>query len=184
MPSCARPSVPRWPVSSNRTDHGRATCGARNSQRGLRPEHRRCRLGVRIRRCGARLSRANCRARQRHIRGPGCRRSILAPTTLFQLRGDGGGRLVGQVTGGPNHDRRVRAGSCARTQGNRRAQQRDPLGSGGNRSAEDPSEVVTGIDTKAGVVHLNDGGSNTGRDGQVPLATFESLGQQANTWPS
>ena len=33
--------------------------------------------------------------------------------------------------------------------------------------------VVTGVDTKAGVVHLNDSGSNTGRDEQVPLATFE-----------
>jgi Peptidase_C39 like family len=44
---------------------------------------------------------------------------------------------------------------------------------GGNRSAEDHSVVVTGIDTKAGVVHLNDSGSNTGRDEQVPPATFE-----------
>ena len=44
---------------------------------------------------------------------------------------------------------------------------------GGNRSAEDHFVVVTGIDTKAGVVHLNDSGSNTGRDEQVPLATFE-----------
>jgi hypothetical protein len=33
--------------------------------------------------------------------------------------------------------------------------------------------VVTGIDTKAGVVHLNDSGIKTGRDEQVPLATFE-----------
>jgi hypothetical protein len=33
--------------------------------------------------------------------------------------------------------------------------------------------VVTGIDTKAGVVHLNDSGSNTGRDEQVRIATFE-----------
>jgi hypothetical protein len=43
----------------------------------------------------------------------------------------------------------------------------------GNRSQEDHSVVVTGIDTKAGVVHLNDSGSNTGRDEQVPLAVFE-----------
>jgi hypothetical protein len=43
----------------------------------------------------------------------------------------------------------------------------------GNRSGEDHSVVLTGIDTKAGVVHLNDSGSNTGRDEQVPLATFE-----------
>ena len=33
--------------------------------------------------------------------------------------------------------------------------------------------VVTGIDTKAGVVHLNDSGIKTGRDEQVPIATFE-----------
>jgi hypothetical protein len=33
--------------------------------------------------------------------------------------------------------------------------------------------VVTGIDTKAGVVHLNDSGINTGRDEQVLIATFE-----------
>jgi len=43
----------------------------------------------------------------------------------------------------------------------------------GNRSQEDHSVVVTGIDTRAGVVHLNDSGSNTGRDEQVPMATFE-----------
>jgi len=33
--------------------------------------------------------------------------------------------------------------------------------------------VVTGIDTKAGVVHLNDSGIKTGRDERVPIATFE-----------
>ncbi|MGE2817177.1 hypothetical protein ACQI5H_18830 [Mycobacterium heidelbergense] len=33
--------------------------------------------------------------------------------------------------------------------------------------------VVTGIDTKAGVVHLNDSGIDTGRDERVPIATFE-----------
>ncbi|HZC50966.1 MAG TPA: hypothetical protein VE441_00505 [Mycobacterium sp.] len=33
--------------------------------------------------------------------------------------------------------------------------------------------VVTGIDTKAGVVHLNDSGINTGRDERVPIAAFE-----------
>ncbi len=43
----------------------------------------------------------------------------------------------------------------------------------GNRSQEDHSVVVTGVDTNAGVVHLNDSGSNTGRDEQVPIATFE-----------
>jgi hypothetical protein len=43
----------------------------------------------------------------------------------------------------------------------------------GNRSQEDHSVVVTGIDTRAGLVHLNDSGSDTGRDEQVPIATFE-----------
>ena len=33
--------------------------------------------------------------------------------------------------------------------------------------------VVTGIDTKAGVVHLNDSGINTDGDERVPIATFE-----------
>jgi hypothetical protein len=33
--------------------------------------------------------------------------------------------------------------------------------------------VVTGIDTQAGVVHLNDSAIKTGGDEQVPLATFE-----------
>lgn len=33
--------------------------------------------------------------------------------------------------------------------------------------------VVTGIDTKAGVVHLNDSGIIAGRDEQVSIATFE-----------
>jgi hypothetical protein len=51
----------------------------------------------------------------------------------------------------------------------------------GNRGVEDHFVVVTGIDTRggngagsgAGVVHLNDSGIDTGRDEQVPLATFE-----------
>ncbi len=33
--------------------------------------------------------------------------------------------------------------------------------------------VVTGIDTRSGVVHLNDSAINTGRDEQVSIATFE-----------
>jgi hypothetical protein len=33
--------------------------------------------------------------------------------------------------------------------------------------------VVTGIDTKANVVHVNDSGIEAGRDEQVSLATFE-----------
>ena len=43
----------------------------------------------------------------------------------------------------------------------------------GNRTQENHFVVVTGIDTKAGVVHLNDSGIKAGRDEQVPLATFE-----------
>jgi hypothetical protein len=43
----------------------------------------------------------------------------------------------------------------------------------GNRTKENHFVVVTGIDTKAGVVHLNDSGSSAGRDEQVSIATFE-----------
>jgi hypothetical protein len=34
--------------------------------------------------------------------------------------------------------------------------------------------IVTGIDTKANVVHVNDSGIKAGRDEQVSLATFEA----------
>ena len=44
----------------------------------------------------------------------------------------------------------------------------------GNRNIVDHFVVVTGIDTNANVVHLNDSGSDTGSDEQVPLATFEN----------
>jgi hypothetical protein len=43
----------------------------------------------------------------------------------------------------------------------------------GNRAWANHFVVVTGIDTKAGVVHLNDSGIIAGRDEQVPIATFE-----------
>src|SRR3984957_2140384 len=43
----------------------------------------------------------------------------------------------------------------------------------GNRSAANHFVVVTGIDPLAGVVHLNDSGILSGRDEQVPIATFE-----------
>ncbi|BAX92579.1 hypothetical protein [Mycobacterium shigaense] len=43
----------------------------------------------------------------------------------------------------------------------------------GNRAAANHFVVVTGIDTKDGVVHLNDSGIKTGRDERVALATFE-----------
>ncbi|WP_025734961.1 hypothetical protein [Mycobacterium genavense] len=43
----------------------------------------------------------------------------------------------------------------------------------GNRSVGNHFVVVTGVDTKAGVVHLNDSGIDTGRDEQIPVAVFE-----------
>jgi hypothetical protein len=43
----------------------------------------------------------------------------------------------------------------------------------GKRDYPDHLLVVTGIDTKAGMVHLNDSGIKTGRDEQVSIATFE-----------
>jgi len=43
----------------------------------------------------------------------------------------------------------------------------------GNRSQENHFVVVIGIDTKAGVVHLNDSGAAAGRDEQVSIATFQ-----------
>lgn len=43
----------------------------------------------------------------------------------------------------------------------------------GNRDSANHFVVVTGIDTRAGVVHLNDSGIKSGRDEQVPIATFE-----------
>jgi predicted double-glycine peptidase len=43
----------------------------------------------------------------------------------------------------------------------------------GKRDAANHFVVVTGIDAKAGVVHLNDSGIINGSDEQVPIATFE-----------
>ena len=43
----------------------------------------------------------------------------------------------------------------------------------GKRNAANHFVVVTGIDPKADVVHLNDSGIMNGRDEQVPIATFE-----------
>lgn len=43
----------------------------------------------------------------------------------------------------------------------------------GNRDIGNHFVVVTGVDTRARVVHLNDSGISTGRDEQVPLAVFE-----------
>jgi Peptidase_C39 like family len=44
----------------------------------------------------------------------------------------------------------------------------------GDRSVENHFVVVTGIDTTANVVHVNDSGIKAGRDEQVSLATFEA----------
>lgn len=43
----------------------------------------------------------------------------------------------------------------------------------GDRGQEDHFVVVTGVDTKAGVVDLNGSDSNTGRGEQLHIATFE-----------
>jgi len=43
----------------------------------------------------------------------------------------------------------------------------------GNRNAANHYVVVTGIDPRAGLVHLNDSGIAIGRDERVPVATFE-----------
>jgi hypothetical protein len=43
----------------------------------------------------------------------------------------------------------------------------------GKRHAANHFVVVTGIEPKTGVVHLNDSGVPNGRDEQVPIATFE-----------
>jgi hypothetical protein len=43
----------------------------------------------------------------------------------------------------------------------------------GKRSSGNHFVVVTGIDSRSGVVHLNDSAIYTGRDEQVPLAIFE-----------
>ena len=43
----------------------------------------------------------------------------------------------------------------------------------GNGGQENHFVVVTGIDTNANVVHVNDSGTMTGRDEQVSIATFQ-----------
>ena len=42
----------------------------------------------------------------------------------------------------------------------------------GQRNQADHAVVVTGVDTGANVVHLNDSGTPNGRDEQIPMATF------------
>jgi hypothetical protein len=53
---------------------------------------------------------------------------------------------------------------------------------GGNRAEENHFVVVTGIDTAAGVVHLNDSGVRAGRDEQVSLATFEAAWETSDNF--
>lgn len=68
--------------------------------------------------------------------------------------------------------RRVIAGVNSETLWNQR----------GDRFRQDHFVVVTGIDTRANVVHLNDSGIDTGRDEQVPLATFEKSWATSNNF--
>jgi hypothetical protein len=42
----------------------------------------------------------------------------------------------------------------------------------GNRTEADHAVVVTGVDTRTDLVHLNDSGTPNGRDEQIPMATF------------
>lgn len=42
----------------------------------------------------------------------------------------------------------------------------------GTRTAADHAVVVTGVDTRDDVVHLNDSGTPNGRNEQIPMATF------------
>ncbi|PQM47378.1 hypothetical protein C1Y40_02455 [Mycobacterium talmoniae] len=42
----------------------------------------------------------------------------------------------------------------------------------GQRTQADHAVVVTGVDTDADIVHLNDSGTPNGRDEQIPMATF------------
>jgi Peptidase_C39 like family len=50
----------------------------------------------------------------------------------------------------------------------------------GDRTTPDHAVVVTGVDTGANVVHLNDSGTPDGRDEQIPLATFSQAWQTSN----
>ncbi len=47
----------------------------------------------------------------------------------------------------------------------------------GDRTTGDHDLVVTGVDTQAGIVHLNDSGTDDGADEQVPIAVFEAAWQ-------
>jgi hypothetical protein len=53
---------------------------------------------------------------------------------------------------------------------------------GGQRTKLDHALVVTGVDTKAGVVHLNDSGYPEGSDEQVSIDTFEQAWATSDHW--
>lgn len=42
----------------------------------------------------------------------------------------------------------------------------------GQRTEADHAVVITGVDTRTDIVHLNDSGTPNGRDEQIPMATF------------
>ncbi|EUA52749.1 hypothetical protein I552_8857 [Mycobacterium xenopi 3993] len=42
----------------------------------------------------------------------------------------------------------------------------------GQRTNADHAVVVTGVDTRSNIVHLNDSGTPNGRDEQIPMDTF------------
>ena len=69
---------------------------------------------------------------------------------------------------------RARAGAGQRARGGRRGERRNPLERAWQPRSGRPLRDSTGIDTKAGVVHLNDSGNNAGRDEQVSLASLEN----------
>jgi len=50
----------------------------------------------------------------------------------------------------------------------------------GQRTQADHAVVVTGVDTGANIVHLNDSGTPNGRDEQIPLATFSQAWETSN----
>jgi hypothetical protein len=52
----------------------------------------------------------------------------------------------------------------------------------GNRTTANHSVVVTGIDTKAGVVHLNDSGIDKGKNEQISIAIFQAAWATGHNW--
>jgi predicted double-glycine peptidase len=50
----------------------------------------------------------------------------------------------------------------------------------GQRTAADHAVVVTGVDTRTDIVHLNDSGTPNGRDERIPLATFTQAWATSN----